>query len=171
MTLPGLAGGTAISMTFVAKVFGSAAAPASTTASMFVALADAKTSAGAPEVIWVARAELAAKLKVTLTPGWAASNCCPSVVNDSVSDAAANTVMSPDDGDADPDAVALVALAGARAGAVRPAGGQPEDDDDPREQGDGGATHADSSVRSGRRAVGGGRVSASSGSRRRRWSP
>ncbi len=68
MTLPGLAGGTAISMTFVAKVFGSAAAPAATTWSMFLALADANTSAGAPEVIWVARAELAAKLKVTFDP-------------------------------------------------------------------------------------------------------
>ena len=106
MTLPGFAGGTAIVMTFVAKVIGSAAAPAATTASMFFALADAKTSAGAPEVIWVARAELAAKLKVTVTPGLAASNCWPIVVNEPVRDAAASTVMSPDSEDAaDPDAV------------------------------------------------------------------
>ena len=52
----------------------------------------------------MARAELAAKLKVTFTPGWAASNCWPSVVNDSVSDAAAKTVMSPEsEGDAEAD--------------------------------------------------------------------
>jgi hypothetical protein len=59
-------------------------------------LAEANTSAGAPELIWVARAELAAKLNVTFVPGFAASNCFPSSVNDSVSEAAANTVMSPD---------------------------------------------------------------------------
>ena len=35
-------------MTFVAKVVGSAAAPAATTVSMFVVLAEANTSAGAP---------------------------------------------------------------------------------------------------------------------------
>ena len=57
MTFPGFAGGTAISMTFVANTIGSAAAPAATTASMVLALADAKTSARAPEVTWVARAE------------------------------------------------------------------------------------------------------------------
>src|SRR5262245_53494330 len=87
-------------MTFFAKTLGSEAAPAVTTWSMFFVLAEANTSAGAPEVIWVARAELAAKLNVTLVPGWAASNCLPSSVKDSVSDAAANTVMSPEsDGD------------------------------------------------------------------------
>src|SRR5215468_3095726 len=68
---------------------------------MFFWLAEANTSAGAPALICVARAELAAKLKVTFVPGWAASNCLPSSPKDSVSDAAANTVMLPDtDGEA-----------------------------------------------------------------------
>ena len=46
-------------------------------------------------VIWGASVELAPKLKVTFVPGWAASNCLPSVVNASSSEAAANTVMFP----------------------------------------------------------------------------
>ena len=91
----GLAGGTAISMTFLAKSFGSEAAPAATTWSMFFGLAEANTSAGRPAVICVARAELAPKLNVTFTPGWAASNCWPSLVNVSFSDAAAKTVIAP----------------------------------------------------------------------------
>ena len=94
--LPGLAGGSAISMTFLANVVGADAAPASVTWVMFLALADANTSAGEPEVIWVARSELAAKLKTTLTPGWAASNCWPIVVKASFSDEAASTVIVPD---------------------------------------------------------------------------
>ena len=126
MTLPGLVGGTAISMTFLAKTSGSDAAPAATTWSMFLALAEANTSAGAPEVIWVARAELAAKLKVTFTPGWAASNCWPSVVKDSVSDAAARTVMSPEsEGDAEAEARCRAA-AGAGVGPAGTAAGQAE---------------------------------------------
>ena len=92
----GLSGGTAISMTFLANTFGSEAPPSETTWSMFFWLAEAKTSAGAPELICVASAELAAKLKVTFVPGWAASNCSPSSVNVSVRDAAAKTVRSPD---------------------------------------------------------------------------
>ena len=47
MTLPGFAGGTAISMTFLAKTVGVDAAPAATTWSMFLVLAEANTSAGA----------------------------------------------------------------------------------------------------------------------------
>ncbi|GAA1369213.1 hypothetical protein GCM10009661_26370 [Catellatospora chokoriensis] len=43
----------------------------------------------------MASAELPAKLKITFVPGLAASNSLPSLVNDSVSDAAANTVTSP----------------------------------------------------------------------------
>src|SRR5512132_1639071 len=75
---------------------------------MVFVLAEAKTSAGAPDVICIASAELAAKLSVTFTPGLALSNCWPSVVNASVSDAAANTVIDPDnDGDAE---VGLAAL-------------------------------------------------------------
>ena len=63
---------------------------------MFFWLAEAKTSAGAPCAMLSARAELAAKLNRTVTPGCAASNCLPSVPNDSVSDAAAKTVTVPD---------------------------------------------------------------------------
>ncbi len=63
---------------------------------MFFGLAEAKTSAGAPELICSASAELAAKLKVTFVPGLADSNCLPSSVNVSVSEAAANTVRLPD---------------------------------------------------------------------------
>src|SRR3954452_14686344 len=45
----GLAGGTAISITFLANVLGSVAALAATTWSMFFAEAEANTSAGAPD--------------------------------------------------------------------------------------------------------------------------
>jgi hypothetical protein len=62
---------------------------------MFLVLAEAKTSAGAPWMIWVASPELGPKLKTTLDPGYAASNCCPSLVNDSLRDAAAKTVIVP----------------------------------------------------------------------------
>jgi len=71
---------------------------------MFFELADANTSAGAPLMICVARAELAPKLNVTFTPGWAASNWLPMVVKASFSDEAANTVIDPD---SDADAVAV----------------------------------------------------------------
>jgi hypothetical protein len=40
--------------------------------------------------------ELAPKLSLTVTPGWAASNIFPIVVNDSVNEAAARTVTVPD---------------------------------------------------------------------------
>jgi hypothetical protein len=63
---------------------------------MFFVDADANTSAGAPLVIWVASVELAPKLNVTFTPGCAASNCWPMVVNASFSEDAANTVIDPD---------------------------------------------------------------------------
>jgi hypothetical protein len=62
-------------------------------------------------MIWVARAELAAKLNVTFTPGCAASNCWPSVVKASFSDEAANTVMDPDSaGDEEVLAVGVAGL-------------------------------------------------------------
>jgi hypothetical protein len=61
---------------------------------MFPGAADANTSAGAPLVIWVARPELGPKLKLTVSPGWAASNCFPSWVKVPVN-AAANTVIVP----------------------------------------------------------------------------
>jgi hypothetical protein len=72
------------------------ASPAVTTCCMFFVDADANTSAGAPLVIWVASVELAPKLNVTFTPGCAASNCWPMVVNASFSEDAANTVIDPD---------------------------------------------------------------------------
>ena len=58
-------------------------------------LAEANTSAGAPWVIWWPEPSCGPKLKTTVTPGWAASNCLPSVVNASCSDAAANTLTVP----------------------------------------------------------------------------
>ena len=107
VTLPGLLGGTAISPELLTKSVGVPATPASVTVFMLVGDAEANTSAGAPCVIWVARVELAAKLKVTVVPGCAAWNWVPSVVNEPVSDAAANTVIVPDragpDDDVDPD--------------------------------------------------------------------
>jgi hypothetical protein len=79
---------------------------------MFFADAEANTSAGAPLVIWVARVELAPKLKVTFTPGCAASNWLPIVVNASFSEDAANTVIDPDRAaDEEADAAGLLALA------------------------------------------------------------
>ena len=59
---------------------------------MFLVSAEANTSAGAPCWIWVTRSEEPAKLNVTVVPGWAASNCCPSSVKVDFSEAAANTV-------------------------------------------------------------------------------
>ena len=55
-------------------------------------LAAAKTSAGAPLTICCARSDEPAKLNLTDTPGWSVSNCLPSALNVSVSDAAASTV-------------------------------------------------------------------------------
>ncbi len=91
----GLFGGVTISIVFFANVVGLVADPASTTVAMFVGLAEANTSAGAAWVSWVASVELAPKLNFTVVPGCAASNCFPISVNDSVNDAAANTVTVP----------------------------------------------------------------------------
>src|SRR5215211_2751167 len=73
----------------------------SLTLSMLARSAEANTSAGADCWIWVARAWLPAKLKVTLVPPLAAVNCSPILVKAAVSDAAANTLISP--GDAAPE--------------------------------------------------------------------
>src|SRR6185295_9836671 len=59
---------------------------------MFWVSADANASAGAPWPICVTSVFEPAKLKVTLTPGFAASYCLPIVVNGSVRDAAAKIV-------------------------------------------------------------------------------
>src|SRR5215467_5946802 len=64
---------------------------------MFFGDAEANTSAGAPLVISVASPELGPKLNVTVSPGWAASNCVASFLKAPVSDDAANTVIVPVD--------------------------------------------------------------------------
>ncbi|GAA1773140.1 hypothetical protein GCM10009810_32920 [Nostocoides vanveenii] len=55
----------------------------------------------------MARSEEPAKLKVTFTPGWAASNCVPSAVKVFFSEAAAKTVRVPPP---DAEVVALVGV-------------------------------------------------------------
>ncbi len=105
----GLPDTVAISSWLRTKVLGvPVASPLSVTVFMVVGLAAVKTSAGAPLTMLAASASLPAKLKTTLVPGCAASNCLPSVVKLSCSDAAAKTVtvpvMSEDpDADTEPD--------------------------------------------------------------------
>src|SRR5262249_40234775 len=92
----GLPLGTAMTSWLRTNVVGvPSALPASVTVFMFVGAAEANTSAGAPWLICVARVELLARLKVTFAPGVAASESSPILVNDAVSDAAANTVTVP----------------------------------------------------------------------------
>src|SRR6266508_2467264 len=92
----GLPGSTMMASEFVANVCGSSPLlPASVSLSMFFWSADANTSAGAPSLIWPTRSDDAAKLNVTSASGYSDSNASPIAVNESVSDAAANTVMSP----------------------------------------------------------------------------
>src|SRR5690348_2203806 len=95
VTFAGLLGGTATSMMFLAKFCGLDASPAETTSCMVPGDAEAKTSAGAPLVIWASRPELGPKLNFTVSPFCAAWNCFPIWVKASVSDAAANTVIVP----------------------------------------------------------------------------
>src|SRR5437660_1928289 len=76
VTFAGLFGGTATSMMFLAKFCGLDASPADTTSCMVFGDAEAKTSAGAPLVIWASRPELGPKLNFTVSPLCAASNCC-----------------------------------------------------------------------------------------------
>ena len=66
--------------------------PVSVTVLIVAGLAAAKTSAGAPWLIWVASVELAPKLKVTLAPDLAWKSW-PMWVKTSVSEAAAKTVI------------------------------------------------------------------------------
>ena len=92
----GLPGATMIASKFVAKITGSLPLrPASVSLSMLAVSAEANTSAGAPSVICCTNAEEASKLNVAVASGFAAENASPTSVNDSVSDAAAKTVMSP----------------------------------------------------------------------------
>src|SRR5690242_19646160 len=62
---------------------------------MVAVLAEAKTSAGAPETMLAARVSLPPKSKVTVVPGWAASNSLPNWVKVFLSEAAAKTVSLP----------------------------------------------------------------------------
>ncbi len=87
--------GTTIVGTLVTKMTGSAALPLSVTFFIWAESALAKTSAGAPSLIWVESAELAAKLKVTFAFGFFSWNFVPASWKASVSDEAAKTVMSP----------------------------------------------------------------------------
>src|SRR5215207_949446 len=74
----------------------------SLTLSMLGMSAEANTSAGAACWIWVARAWLPAKLKVTLVPPLALLYRSPSLVKAAVSEAAAKTLISFDEPDAEP---------------------------------------------------------------------
>src|SRR5512133_3281317 len=94
LTLLGLPFSTTIWSRLLANTFGLPAR--SLTLSMLGTSAEANTSAGAPCWIWVARAWLPAKLKVPLVPS-AAVYWGPSSLNAAVSDAAANTLISPGD--------------------------------------------------------------------------
>ena len=92
VTSPSASVETAISSTLVAKITGSESlSPSSTTAVIWVPLAEANTDAGAPSMIWVARAELAPKDSSTSTPSLAASNSAAMSVKTSVSEAAPKT--------------------------------------------------------------------------------
>ena len=62
LTPAGFPAGTAISRWFAVNTVGSSASPASVTTAICGSSAEANTSAGAPWVIWVASAELPAKL-------------------------------------------------------------------------------------------------------------
>jgi hypothetical protein len=62
---------------------------------MLAGAAEAKTSAGAPCWIWVARAPDDPKLKLMVVPGWADWNVVPSWPKAAVSDDAADTVIDP----------------------------------------------------------------------------
>src|SRR6478752_1399651 len=93
----GLDGGTAISRTFVAKLAGAPSiSSASVSLVMFLVSAEAKTSAGAPWVICVARSEDPAKFSVILVPGFLASKSLAILVKVAFSEAAAKTVAAPE---------------------------------------------------------------------------
>jgi hypothetical protein len=92
----GLPGATAMTSLFVANtVAWPSTTPPWTALSMVAWSAAAKTSAFAPLSSCCTRVDEPAKLNFTVVPGCWASNSLPSAVNDSVSDAAANTVSVP----------------------------------------------------------------------------
>src|SRR5690349_5499464 len=69
--------------------------PALVSLSMLAVSAEAKTSAGAPWLICCTSADDASKLNVALAFGYLWPKAVPTSLNESVSDAAAKTVMSP----------------------------------------------------------------------------
>jgi hypothetical protein len=92
----GLPGATAMASLFVANtVAWPSITPPWLALSIVAWSAEAKTSAFAPLVSCCTRVDEPAKLNFTVVPGCWASNSLPSAVNDSVSDAAANTVSVP----------------------------------------------------------------------------
>ena len=91
---------------------------------MLAVSAEAKTSAGAPWVICCTSADEASKLKVALASGLASVKASPTAVNDSVSEAAANTVMSPSTAGAVVVAVVAAAVVAAAVVAARGRGGR-----------------------------------------------
>src|SRR6478609_472840 len=106
----GLPLATMISSLFVAKTTGSPwLFPASVSLVMFASSAEANTSAGAPWLICVTRAEEASKLNVTFESGCSVVKAVPISLNDSVSEAAANTVMLPDAAGVDPAGLVVAA--------------------------------------------------------------
>jgi hypothetical protein len=72
-------------------------------------------------MICVTRSAEPAKLSVTVVPGFADSNCSARAVNGTVSDAAANTVISPESEDAEVADAPGPALAHPARPAARPA--------------------------------------------------
>ena len=90
-TLAGLPSGTAICSVLPANGVDVLAAPASTTACMVDAFADANTSAGAPCTICSRNEALPARFSCTSISGFAASKAVSIPMNASVSDDAAMT--------------------------------------------------------------------------------
>src|ERR1019366_5433507 len=93
----GLLGETAISSSFLANTCGvPTPSPAVVTVPIVVVLAAAKTSTGAPCVIWAASVSEPPYDGTIFTPGCACSKFVANVVNVAFSDEAANTTTVPD---------------------------------------------------------------------------
>ena len=90
----GLSGGVITTNRFCAKSTRPVTPTLSLTSSMYVPLAEAKTSAVPSDSIDAARSPDEPKLNVTVVPGFAASKSDPICVKAAVSDDAANTVSS-----------------------------------------------------------------------------
>src|SRR3954452_21296077 len=86
---------------------------------MLAPSADANTAAGAPPWIWVTNPDDGPKFNVTVVPGFAFWKSVPILVNASVSDAAADTVIVPESFVVLP--LAAPAVAGTKAVPIEPA--------------------------------------------------